>query len=200
MTSTYDEGRLRFTFDGDCVVLKYDEWLFYRTQFGPLADAHMSCSHCEAHLQCAACQAARVAGTKGVDFVCLHQKVVWFVEVKDYRQTRTHNLEFLADEVALKVRDSLAALTAARWQANDEGDRQLARQLLGAKTLRVVLHLEQPLLRSTLAPSANTRRAHVLDRLKRLVKKWADPQPRVIHLELSSGLPWKVANLPRTKS
>lgn len=200
MTTTYTEGGLRFTFDDACVVLKYDEWEFYRRRFVRLADAHMSCSHCETELRCAACQAARVAGTKGVDFVCLHQNVAWFVEVKDYRQTRTHNLEFLADEVALKVRDSLAALAAARWQAREEGDRQLARQLLAADTLRVVLHLEQPNLRRALAPSINTRRAHVLDRLKRLVKNWADTHPRVIHLELLGGLPWKVANLPRTKS
>ncbi len=200
MTTTYDEGSLRFTFDDNCVVLKFDEWGFYRNRFSQLASAQIQCSKCDADLKCAACQSSRAAGTKGVDFVCRHESVVWFVEVKDYRQTRTHNLEFLADEVALKVRDSLAALAAAQWNAANNEDREVARQLVDAKAIRVVLHLEQPQPKSSLAPSAITRRVNVSDRLKRLVRNWADPRVKVVTRDQLGGLPWKVNNLPRKKS
>ena len=66
---------------------------------------------------------------------------LWAIEVKDYRQHPCVKTLDLIDEVACKVRDSLAALVAARVNANDAEEQELSRVAL--ERIRVVLHLEQ---------------------------------------------------------
>ena len=116
-----EEGDLTFSFPEGCKAGKYDEWAFYRNQFISVA-----------------------AGSKGVDVVCVSPNAAWLIEIKDYRQHRREKKMGVADEVARKVRDTLAGLAAASANANCPVERSLARDALRARRWRVALHLEQP--------------------------------------------------------
>lgn len=123
------EGALTFSFDGSCQATKYDAWSFYRNQF------MKTCG-----------------GAKAIDFLCMSEGISWLIEVKDYRaHARTKPID-LAQEVAEKVRDTLAGLAAAKTNANDLDEKGMAQSALGAQHWRVVLHLEQPAKRSRLHP------------------------------------------------
>lgn len=124
------EGQLTFSFT-EPNATKYDEWSFYRNQFNAVC-----------------------GGTKAVDLLYLEQQNFWLIEIKDYRQhTRTKTID-LADEIALKVRDTLAGLVAAQVNANEQIERDFAKKALKKKRIRVVLHLEQPIHTSRLFPRA----------------------------------------------
>ena len=115
------EGMLEFDFPNGCEASKYDDWSFYRNQFQRVAN-----------------------GSKAVDIVCDERNVSWLIEIKDYRQyPRTKAID-IADEIAVKVRDTLAGLAAAARNANDSEEREHARRALASREWRVVLHLEQP--------------------------------------------------------
>ena len=91
---TLTEGALRFSFGVSCTVVQYESWAFYQNQF------------------------QRMSGTKAVDFLCINGDQTCLIEVKDYRfHPRTKPIS-LCDEVALKVRDTLAGLAAARVNVN----------------------------------------------------------------------------------
>src|SRR5690554_4434345 len=96
MTTTLTEQQLAFTFADGVEPSQYDEWAFYRNQFNAVC-----------------------GGTKAVDFVCLDGDQLWLIEVKDYRRHRRTKLVDLGDEVAAKVRDTLAGLLAASCNANE---------------------------------------------------------------------------------
>ncbi|MDE0418130.1 MAG: hypothetical protein OXI95_14510 [bacterium] len=114
------EGMLKFDFPNSCQASKYDDWSFYRNQFQRV-----------------------VNGSKAVDIVCVERDVSWLIEVKDYRRhPRTKAID-IVDEMAVKVRDTLAGLAAAARNANDIHERKHARRALASRTWRVVLHLEQ---------------------------------------------------------
>ena len=169
MTTKLHEGNLTFIFDADTNPSKYDDWTFYRNQF------QNGCS----------------LGNKAVDFVCHKGNTAWLIEAKDYRsQARTKSID-LADEIAIKVRDTLAGLVAAQIQANDHYERQFARKLLKAQFVRVVCHIEQPTKHSRLRP-----RAIEPDKLKqklRTLLKAIDPHPIVVDRSLiPAEMPWQV--------
>ncbi|MGD0961900.1 MAG: hypothetical protein ABSB19_18975 [Methylomonas sp.] len=125
------EGSLKFSFGVSCRVEKYDEWRFFRNQFQKTCD-----------------------GAKAIDMVCVSNKTSWLIEVKDYRRhKRTKPLE-IGDEVAIKVRDTLAGLVAAKMNAADPNEKQFAKLALQSKSIKVVLHLEQPQKHSKLFPRA----------------------------------------------
>jgi hypothetical protein len=90
------------------------------------------------------------------------------------------------------VRDTLAALFGAQHLANDEVERSQAKMATRAKSIRVVLHLEQPQQHSRLFPRA-IKPADVLQRLKQLLKP-IDPHPRVVEMASMAGIPWKVTS------
>jgi len=165
---TISEGDLTFTFPTNWSAWKYDDWAHYRRQFTKVC-----------------------VGVKAMDVLALEPNgCCWLVEVKDYRQhprTKTINL---ADEVAEKLRDTLAGLVSARFRANDENEREAARLALESTDIRVVLHLEQPEKPSRLYPRA-INRANVLQRLKQLIKA-IDPHPRVVEKSSMVGIPWNV--------
>jgi len=150
----FDEGRLRFNFDG-ADAGKYDDWRFYRNRFKG------SCN-----------------GNKAVDFVYVEEDRTWLIEVKDYRRHRRTKPSELADEVAIKVRDTLAGLAAAKINADDEMERRLARRALQKANLRVVLHLEQPANPSKLFPEA-VDPSKLKQKLKQKLKA-IDPHPCVV--------------------
>jgi hypothetical protein len=160
------EGRLKFTFPNDWQASKFDEWSFYRNQFQRVC-----------------------GGAKAVDILAAEAKAcLWTIEVKDYRRHRRTKTIDLGDEVAEKVRDTLAALVAAKANANDADEKAMAVAALRCPRLRVVLHLEQPAKHSTLFPRAIDP-ANVQQRLKQLIKA-IDPHPLVIELSRMNGVAW----------
>jgi hypothetical protein len=196
MPTTIVEGSLQFEFPEGWKASKFDEWSFYRNQFARVGDAEMRCNRegCGGIVECASCGRKRVAGTKGVDILALSpDSACWLIEIKDYRSTRETDFAFLADTVALKVRDTLACLAAARWNANDEAERKQATAALAAPRSRIVLHLEVPAGGRALFASS-TRRANVLNRLKQLVKS-VDPHPLVVSRSDNRRVPWTVSSL-----
>ncbi len=141
MMTTIVEGDLTFSFPESCRASKYDDWSFYRNQFQPVAN-----------------------GCKAIDILCVEGDISWLIEVKDYRRHPRTKTIVIADELAIKIRDTLAGLASAAKVANDEDERLRAQQsLANRRRWRVVLHLEQPATPSILWPI-------VIDRAKLLLK------------------------------
>ena len=116
------EGLLRFEFPNDWTASKFDEWRFYRKQFIRIGNAVSTCG---------ACSNQRDAGVKAIDILAIGPgSVCWQIEIKDYRRTKTSNFLFLADEVAIKVRDTLACLAAARLNATESDEKRTAQKAL----------------------------------------------------------------------
>ena len=164
-----EEGALQFNFPNGCRASKYDDWSFYRNQFQSIAD-----------------------GSRAVDIVCVEPGVSWLIEIKDYRRyPRTKAID-IADEVAVKVRDTLAGLAAAASNANEIQERKHARQVLASRKWRVVLHLEQSktsrkLWRNFMDPAA------LLLKLKTKKLKAIDARPLVCDRNtLRHRVPWTV--------
>jgi len=167
MPTVHVDG-LGFDFPISWATSRYDDWGFYRTQFSIMWD-----------------------GIKAVDLLALDSdRTAWFIEVKDYRShVRTKPSE-LGDEVAREVFDTLAAMLPAKVNANDAEEVKMATAVLGAKKLRVVLHLEQPKKHSALRPRAIDP-ANVLQRLRRLLKP-IDAHPIVAETTRMGALAWSV--------
>jgi hypothetical protein len=186
------EGNLTFEFPNGWTASKFDEWSFYKSQFSKLGEAQLVCSKCEGVVRCSDCSNRKVAGTKGIDILAIDPSVeCWCIEIKDYRINRREKPSELADEVALKVRDTLAALAAARINANDDDEKRIAAEALKCRQLHVVLHLEQPVTGATLFPRS-INPANVMQRLKQLIK-CIDPHARVVEMHAMSPLEWSVA-------
>lgn len=182
------EGRLRFRFPGDWNASKFDGWVFYRTQF--LHDFVAVCSECEGQLRCTACNRRVSEGASGVDILAVANGTCWLIEIKDYVQRPIASLEFLADAVAKKVKDTLAALVIARHRATEREEREQARLALDCNQFRVVLHLEQPPTRSRLHP-CSTRQANVTEKLLQLVR-CIDPAAAVVSMAVNHDFGWTV--------
>ena len=163
------EGSLTFSFPGHCTATWYDEWAFYRSRFQSVA-----------------------GGSKAVDVLCLTDDVAWLIEVKDYRRHPRTKPSCLSAEVAAKMQDTLSGLAAASANANERCEQAMARRALAAKRRwRVVLHLEQPNVRSKLRPRPIDP-AHVKQELKRSLKA-IDAHPTVADRKRPpAGAPWTV--------
>ncbi|WP_437896510.1 hypothetical protein [Sorangium sp. So ce124] len=127
MSFVHDEGKLRFAFDSDWKILKWDDHGAY---VGGLQ---------------------RFQETKAVDFFGLYLDDPYFIEVKDFRGYRIENKirlssGELAREVAYKVRDTVAGMV---WACDrlplDRGElRGFVRRILArTKKVPVVLWLEE---------------------------------------------------------
>ena len=152
------EGALTFTFTDGWDAQKYDDWVFYKSQFQKV---------------CPLCN-----GIKGVDIVAHNDGTAWLIEVKDYRRNRRKKGIGLVDEVAKKVFDTLAGLVAAKSRANQASERAMASAMLACRNLRVALHLEQPSRHSKLFPRIYNP-ADVKKKLKMQLKA-IDPHPEVL--------------------
>lgn len=160
-------GQLRFTFPDTWDASQFDGWSFYINQFQKVC-----------------------GGTKAIDILALNSPCCWLIEIKDYRQhPRTKSID-LAEEIATKVRDSLAALVADSMYANDDIEKSLAMAAVRCTRLRVVLHLEQPAKHSKLFPRAIDP-ANVRLRLRQLLKA-IDPHPLVLEKNRMGGVKWTV--------
>lgn len=166
--SVWTEGALTFTFPPNALASKYDDWAHYLSQF------QKTCG-----------------GSKAVDLVHVENSTAWLIEVKDFRQhARTKTID-LADEIAIKVRDTLAGLLSAAWHANDQDEKKCARALVRAGKVRIVCHLEQPAKHSKLRPRAVEPDKLVL-KLRTLIKA-IDPHPLVVDRgSLHPSMTWAV--------
>ncbi|MDH4555719.1 hypothetical protein E8F11_11120 [Pseudomonas sp. BN417] len=168
MEQVIQEGRLTFQFPNGALASKYDEWAHYRRQFNKA-----------------------FGGTKAVDILYSEGRMAWLIEVKDYREHRRTKTIDLADEVAIKVRDTLSGLVSAKINANDPDELKVAKEILKSTRLRVVLHLEQPQKHSKLRPRAIDPAA-VSQKLRGLLKA-IDPHPSVVDQDtLNAEMTWTV--------
>lgn len=163
------EGNLTFDFSAGWEVSKLDEWSFYRNQFQRVCN-----------------------GTKAVDIVAVEpgDACVWCIEIKDYRRQVRKKPRDVWEEMACKVRDSLALLAAANVNANDDQEKAQARRALRCRSIRIVLHLEQPGTPSKLFPRkidlANTQQ-----KLRQRVRA-IDPHALARERSLMTGCGWTV--------
>lgn len=166
--SVWTENGLTFTFPPNSIASKYDDWSHYRNQFQ---------STCR--------------GSKAVDLVYLDKNVTWLIEVKDFRvHSRTKTIE-LPEEIAIKVRDTLAGLVSASFYACDPDEKCCAKKLLRTARLRVVVHLEQPTKHSTLRPRA-IEPDKLLLKLRTLLKA-IDVRPLIVDTKsLHADMNWTV--------
>lgn len=161
---------MTFKFPLDALSSKYDEWSFYRNQFN-----------------------GAFGGTRAVDIVYADSESAWLIEIKDYREhVRTKAID-LPDEIAFKVRDTLAGLMSAARNANDGDEKRVARAMLRKTKLRLVLHLEQPSKHSRLRPQGKAiDPAAVLKKMKGLLKP-IDPHLAVVDMNsLKPEMNWTV--------
>lgn len=166
------EGKLRFDFPDSWEATQYDSWTFYENQF---AD---SCG-----------------GNKAVDILAHHpqEDPLWLIEVKDYRLHRRTKTIHVWDEIAIKARDTLAGLVAAKT-SGVVPDNQWAESGLNKPKLRVILHLEQPKKQSKLFPRTLDP-ARIQEKLRQLIKP-IDPHPRVTELNDMGHVPWTATSIP----
>ena len=166
---TLQEGGLTFDFpDDESDVVRYDGSSFYRQQFQRVC-----------------------GGAKAVDFIVVEQERTWLIEVKDYRRSPRTKTVDISDEVAAKVRDTLAGLAACRCNSGDAEERRVANRALSTEHLGVVLHLEQSPLGSILFPRVADP-ASLQQKLKQLLKP-VDPNPKIVDRHsLRDSMRWVV--------
>ena len=192
--STLTEGNLVFKFPERWRVTKLDEWSYYTNRFVTLSSGlQLTCAKCNATLKCQKCGTSKNVGVKAVDFLAMDtERTTWLIEVKDYRRfPRTKVLDF-GSEIALKVRDTLAMIAAASINATDSSEKQFASKSLKSMRLRIVVHLEQPGVRSKLRPRI-IEPAALVQKLKQLLKS-IDPHPEVVGIGSLLQGTWSVSN------
>ena len=120
MSLTADVEGMRLTVPAGWWIWKYDDSAFHQTQFQNFA-----------------------GGSKAVDAVALDPLgTLWLNELKDYRKYPRRKPSSVFDEVASKVRSTLAGLAVARVRA-DMPEHSQADQALRCSGVRVVLQLAQ---------------------------------------------------------
>ena len=169
MTTVVHEGALTLRFPAPWPVFKYDETPFYVKHAQLLAES------------------------KAVDVIA-HEpsaNVLWLIELKDYRAQRRLKSLDLFDEIATKVRDTVAGIALAQRRGGDTFC-EFARTLRLDTSLRVALHLEQPSKASKLYPAVTDRSNHRI-KLRQKVRL-VDPHPLVCEIRaMPAGLGWTVA-------
>lgn len=163
----FEESRLKFLFE--------EEWT-HIVQF----DEHTDYQKLKAHLN----------ETKGVDFLGILNKQVYFFEVKNFKDYRIENKdrltnagETLMQEVAQKVRDSLACIVSG--SLNSTNDQSFWSDILSSITngepIKVILWLETDNLEptpTTRGRSRNQREEVNISDLQRKLQsklKWLTP-------------------------
>lgn len=166
MTTTFDERDLRFAFDDDWIVVKWDDHHAFKDGL------------------------QRFQGTKAVDFLGLLRSEPWFIEVKDFREHRIENKARLssgdlAREVACKVRDTLASLAWAcgRLELDQTQVREMLRALMNRESkVPVVLWLEED------RPAPPAHLSALGEAIKREIQ-WINPKVIVMSRAAKKPLP-----------
>ncbi len=130
-------------------------------------------------------------GIKAMDLAYIDGQTFWLIEVKDYRvHRRTKSIE-LPDEIADKLRNTLAGLWAAKCNANDPDEKRFAAAAIKVKRIRVVLHLEESPYLGRLAP-AKSLKAGLQQKMKQKLKS-VDAHPCVVdQRSLKPEMNWTV--------
>ena len=159
---------LTFDFPAGWIASNYDRWSFYRNRFSRF-----------------------LHGIKAVDLLAIAPNgTVFLIEVKDYRRHRRTKTIKLADEVAKKMLDTLAAMLPSKVNGDVASEIDFSDRVLNTPGLRVVLHLEQPAKHSKLFPRAIDP-ADVQMKIRQQLKP-VDPHSRVVEMADMRGLPWTV--------
>ena len=169
---TITEGSLKFEFPEHCITSKYDDWSHYRKQF------ENKCS----------------TGNKAIDFIAIEaNQTLWLCEIKDFRIGQ-RNLEKLPleQEIALKVKDTLAGIVSAKFKANNPIEKNFAEESLKCKNIRIVLHIEQP---DGIRQIYNL--SDLKDKLKRLLKA-IDPHVVISTCLNQKYVPWTITESSNT--
>lgn len=151
---TLTEGHLQFSFENVDFAEKYDDWKHYRNQYSSVC-----------------------GGAKAIDFIVVKGGEIWLIEVKDFRQHKRSKTIDLSDEIALKVRDTMAGLVSAKFLAMDNEESTVSRIALSGTKLRVGFHLEQPKYPSRLFPRS-VDPANIKWKLRQILR-FADPHVEV---------------------
>ena len=144
---------------------KYDEWSFYRNQF-----------------------IKQFNGIKAVDVLAVSlDKTAYLIEVKDYSHPDTEKPSELPKTVAEKVIHTLAALLPAKINATEDKEKNLATAILECKSVKVVLHIEQPRKHRAIVDLADIKQ-----KLKQLLRA-VDAHPKITSIENMQSLNWSVS-------
>ena len=158
-----DVDGLKFEFPESWRVSEYDEWSFYCNQFQ-----------------------RQMPGLKAVDLVAVNGSEAYLIEVKDYSGQGTPKPSDLPQNVAKKVLHTLAALLPASLRANDAEEKAMAGALLKCRTLRVVLHADNPKTKPYVVDPSDLKQ-----KLKMLLKA-VDPHLTVSSRKNPNHVPWTV--------
>jgi|SRR5579872_875811 len=175
MAQELTELGLTFAFPDDWVILRPQDTAFYRNQFQQMC-----------------------GGCKETDFAAYdpNLRTLWLVEVKDFRVAGRQKPGALHDEVALKVRDTLAFIMAGGLSTLSQDDsKRFWISVKRAKRVRVVLHCELPAHRSKLFPGISSL-VNVAEKLRRSVRA-IDSKAVVTDDNSVPGLPWIVTQTPQ---
>ncbi|WP_454695010.1 hypothetical protein [Achromobacter aegrifaciens] len=158
---------LTFTFQDDWIVDKYDDSNYYRLHFSK-----------------------QLSGIKAVDLLAVSpQNVAYLIEVKDYRHPDTEKIKpsDLADAIARKVLDTLAAMLPVRLKASDQAEQSLAARVLACEDLKVFAHLELPRAHRGVVDPADIKQK-LRQRLAAV-----DRHAKVVNIGSMKGTAWNVA-------
>jgi hypothetical protein len=188
MSARIDEGKLRFEFESQWRVARYDG-------DESVAPAHAFYQN----------QVSRLPGTKAVDFVgILVGEGGYLIEVKDFRDYRIKNKKRLANgelaiEVAQKVRDTVAGLVGAVRNETNPSILTEAGLLLFKKTegVRIVLWLEDD---AAVNPKAWAEELNTLTTRIQSYLRWLTSRVLVVSISTYAQKPpgIKVANVAGT--
>jgi hypothetical protein len=164
---TLDVENLSFTFPDTWTVIKFDDTVFYRGQFGKMWE-----------------------GIKAVDLVAVSDdRTAYLIEVKDYRVAREPGPKELPHLVAAKVFDTLAAQIPCKLNANEDAEQAIAKRVSECLKLVVVLHVEQPLFNKGIFRPYDP--ANLQNKLRELIKP-IHARPLVLHRQAMGGVLWTV--------
>lgn len=177
MSKTYSEGRLTFQFPDDWSVCRPGMTSYYSARF-----------------QCFC------GGCKETDFAMFDPQSgrLWLLEVKDYAAYPRSKSVPLPNELAQKVRDALALLTASVNcdQTTSQRDNMqmgdFARTARAATSLGVVLHCEPQPRSSSLFPAVSEM-ANVLQAIRVALNPLGPTTTvKLARKGAYAGLPWAV--------
>ncbi|HFC92462.1 MAG TPA: hypothetical protein ENJ51_06585 [Leucothrix mucor] len=142
------EGNLIFTFPKSLSVCKYDNSQFHKKQFQK-----------------------SFTGAKGVDFIVLDKETTWLIEVKDhqsyYHLDKNDVPDDICNTVAYKIRDTLAGLVVAKNNSTKAYERKFAAKALANNKIRLVFHLEKPLIHSKMDHRATSDQPNIQIQLRK---------------------------------
>lgn len=167
MSQLLTEGSLSFRFPSTWILCRPQDTSYYKRHFQ---------SFC--------------TGCKEMDFLAFDPdaKVLWLIEVKDYRVYQRTKQKDLAEEVACKTRDVLAMLPAGGMRDNatlPAGRIQIRdfwQSIKEMTNIRVVLHCELPSSPSRLFPGIKDE----ANLQTKLTQKLRCIDPHAIYTNLSS--------------